>query len=89
MFDSFAAGIPIIQNTNGWIKNLVMQSNCGLNVLSNNPKEMAKAITFLTKNNDKRNEMALKSKELAISHFSRNKLAELYIQKLIEIVSIK
>lgn len=32
MFDSFAAGVPVIQNTNGWIKELIDEYGGGFNV---------------------------------------------------------
>lgn len=31
MFDSFAAGVPVIQNTKGWIQDLIVKNECGFN----------------------------------------------------------
>lgn len=82
MFDSFAAGVPIIQNTEGWIKELVSDSNCGINVKSNDAQAMSKAMEYLLENEDKRDEMAAKAFELAINNFHRDKLANDYLEML-------
>ena len=43
MFDSFAAGLPIIHNTHGWIKDLVHDTGCGLSVEPLNASMLAAA----------------------------------------------
>ena len=40
MFDAFAAGVPIIQSTQGWIKELVKNENCGISVDPQKATEM-------------------------------------------------
>jgi glycosyltransferase involved in cell wall biosynthesis len=44
IFDSFAAGKPIIQTTRGWIHELVEESKCGFNADPQNPEDFAKKI---------------------------------------------
>ena len=85
MFDSFAAGVPIIQTTKGWIKELVSQEYCGINVDPDNPRQFADAIAFIAENLAERNKMAKNAKELALKRFNRDILAEAYLKQLEEI----
>lgn len=85
MFDSFAAGVPIIQNTRGWIKDLVANKNCGLNTLPNNSRSMADAIDFMVENPDRVQEMKMNSLKLALNDFSRDALSRKYLDNLIKI----
>lgn len=39
LFDSIAAGVPVIQNTKGWIYNLILENNAGHNVISRSPRD--------------------------------------------------
>ncbi len=82
MFDSFAAGIPIIQNTNGWIKEYVENKQCGFNVEPNNPDNMMNAIVELARNNEMFNQMSVNAREAAEKDFNREKLAFKYLNTL-------
>ncbi|MEO7961519.1 MAG: glycosyltransferase family 4 protein [Ginsengibacter sp.] len=79
MFDAFAAGVPIIQSTTGWIKDLVERSGCGLSVDPVSPVGMCEAIKFLSDNSDARNKMSGSAKLLAETEFNRASLAEKYL----------
>jgi len=82
MFDSFAAGVPVIQNSTGWIKSLVEDEKCGLNVAQNDPIKFAEAITFIADHPEIRNEYANNALRLAKERFDRNLLAEKYIKSI-------
>jgi glycosyltransferase involved in cell wall biosynthesis len=75
MFDAFAAGTPIIQTTQGWIKELLAQENCGINVDPRNPEAMADAMQYLAENDSARLEMSINAQRLAMERFNRDKLA--------------
>lgn len=47
MFDAFSAGLPVIQNTNGWIQGLFEKEQCGVNVGYDDPEGMANALVKL------------------------------------------
>ena len=80
IFDSFAAGIPIIQTTRGWIHQMVNAYSCGYNVNPQNPKEMAEVITKHLKQPMRiKGEMSENSKKLSIELFNRDMLANKYI----------
>lgn len=87
MFDSFAAGVPIIQSTRGWIYDLVRKSECGINVSPNNPQEFANALEFLMNNPELSLQMGKNAKVLAETEFNRSILAEKYFQGLKEVLN--
>lgn len=82
MFDSFAAGVPIIQSTKGWIKELVARTGCGISVDPERPETFAEAIMEIATNKNYRDDLAHKAKLLAISDFSRDKLAKQYLDQI-------
>ncbi|WP_026956902.1 glycosyltransferase family 4 protein [Algoriphagus vanfongensis] len=86
MFDSFAAGVPIIQSTRGWIANLVNQSSCGINVDPTKPKDFADAIQLFLENPDLANEMGRNAKALAENDFNRTVLSNKFLAGLNELV---
>jgi glycosyltransferase involved in cell wall biosynthesis len=87
MFDSFAAGLPIIQNTAGWMKALVDQHGCGLNVETGNPASMAAAINTISELDQEHwKGMANAARALAINTFNRDILADQYYDALNRLV---
>lgn len=85
MFDSFASGVPIIQSTKGWIKELVERENCGINVNPDSPEEFGDAMSLLANNKKRRNEMASNARKLAENDFNRDILSKKYLSALLEI----
>jgi glycosyltransferase involved in cell wall biosynthesis len=75
MFDAFAAGVPLIQTTQGWIKELFATENCGINVDPESSQEMADAITALADNSELRNIKAANARRLGEQYFNRTKIA--------------
>jgi len=86
IFDSFAAGRPIIQTTRGWIKALVEESNCGLNADPQNPQDFANKIHeyFNLKESEKKKK-SIAAKNLAKFQFNRELLAEKYLNYLTDV----
>ena len=84
MFDSFAAGIPIIQSTRGWIKELLLNENCGISVEPDSPLSFAQAIQLLVNDQELAKKMGDSAKILAETEFNREKLARLYLEKINE-----
>lgn len=82
MFDSFAAGVPIIQSTRGWIKDLVKRNDCGINVAPDQPRQFAAAIEAIANDRVYRDRLAENAKRLAREEFDRDLLAERYLQSL-------
>lgn len=83
MFDSFAAGLPVIQNTTGWIKALLDEYGCGLNVEPGNPASMAAAIKIISQMEPGSwNNMSAAAMNLAKNIFNRDLLATQYYCEL-------
>lgn len=87
MFDSFAAGVPIIQSTKGWIKDLVEEHGCGVNVDPHDPEDFARAMALIGDNPDTRQKMAAQASKLADTIFNRDILAKEYLQGLESVVN--
>lgn len=79
VFDSFAASKPVIQTTEGWLKDLFIENNCGINVNPSDPREMADAIIKYVKDEKLAIQHGLNAKELAENKFNRDKLAVKYL----------
>jgi glycosyltransferase involved in cell wall biosynthesis len=82
LFDSFAAGVPVIQTTKGWIADLVVKENCGINADPESPQSLAEAVNELIAHPEKAKEMGKEAFRLAKGPFSREKLAQAYREAL-------
>ncbi len=80
MFDSFAAGVPIIQNTKGWIYDLVENKNVGINIESRSPISMKNAIEIFTTHEIDMSELKRNVFKVANHDFDRNYLAQKYLK---------
>lgn len=75
LFDSFAVGVPVIHTTQGWIKELLDEEQCGVSVEPNNAEAMADAICHMVDRPEERDSMGLNARRVAEVQFSRDKLA--------------
>ena len=82
IFDSFAAGVPIVQTSTGWIGELVENEHCGINVPLAAPKDAAQAICKLSNDATALADMSRQARRLAETAFNRNTLAKKYLQIL-------
>jgi glycosyltransferase involved in cell wall biosynthesis len=87
LYDSFAAGIPVIQTTTGWIATLFEESGCGINVSPNNPQAMAKAMIRMSDYSEETKLMASSARLLAEKEFNADCLADRYLNYLKNIVT--
>lgn len=83
VFDSFAAGVPVIQTTTGWLAKLVDTEGCGMNVHPDDPEALARAMIQLASDSALRQRMSMNSKRLAETHFNRDILAEKYLDAIV------
>ncbi|MCA0931600.1 glycosyltransferase family 4 protein [Lutimonas saemankumensis] len=79
IFDSFAAGIPIVQTSTGWIGDLVENSKCGINVPLSNPKLAADLMMDFAEDDQKIKAYGRNAKSLAVNKFNRDLLAKEYL----------
>jgi glycosyltransferase involved in cell wall biosynthesis len=82
MFDSLAAGVPIIQNTQGWIEELVERDNVGINVRPNHSDSMAEAFTKFIDGQVDVSQLKSNALKCARESFERKKLAQKYYKSL-------
>lgn len=74
-FESLAAGVPVIQNTQGWMKDFLTEHNVGLTLDPNNPKQLAEALIRLKDNSTETELLGNKSLEVAKKYFDKKFLA--------------
>lgn len=79
LFDSFAAGVPIVQTSTGWISKIIRDENCGINLDLRNIQESALLLSEFLNNHQLHNEYSLNSKKLAINKYDKKTLANKYI----------
>lgn len=82
LFDSFAAGVPVIQSTRGWIANLIKENHCGKNVDPLRPEEFANAMKWMIHHPQEVEMMKKNALHLAKLSFNRDILSTQYIQGL-------
>lgn len=75
LFDAFAAGKPVLTNMPGWLGDLAEKEETGVFVEPDNADDFADKAIFLRDNPDLLVEMGKKSRALAETRFSRDKLA--------------
>lgn len=82
VFDSFAAGVPIIQTTQGWIKKLVIEKSCGINAFPDHPESLAEAFTTYVRDPELQRLHAKNALDLARFEFSRDRCASYMISQI-------
>lgn len=82
VFDSFAAGTPVIQTTTGWLFDLFDKERCGINVPPDDAEALADAMLLLADHENLRSELAANSRRLAQTEFDRNRLVANYLTVL-------
>ena len=75
MFDAFAAGIPVVQATQGWIKQLIERERCGLTVPSGDSDAFAEAVRRVAQDETLRAMLAANASRVARELFDRDVLA--------------
>jgi len=74
-FESLAAGVPVIQNTQGWMKDFLTEHEIGLTLDPNDPQQLANALIEMKDNPDRTNSMGEKSLSIAKQYFDKDYLA--------------
>lgn len=85
LFDALAAGVPVIQTTEGWIRQLLAVAEAGLTVPSGDIQAMSEAVLALADDATRRERMGRAARNLAETRFSREQLAAQYFQVLWEV----
>ena len=83
IFDSFAAGKPIIQTSKGWIKDLVEIENCGINLSLNDLNESRLQLMDFIRNENKQLIQSKNSLNLAKNKFNKSIVFDEYINHIL------
>ncbi|EHO09919.1 glycosyltransferase family 4 protein [Myroides odoratimimus] len=83
-FESLAAGVPIIQNTNGWMKTFLETYNLGFTIDPNDSEALAKMLIKLKDNTSICVDMGERAKKVAAKEFNKNYLSRKMLKYLVE-----
>ena len=83
LFDAFAAGVPVIQTTQGWIRRVLADHDCGLTVDPGRPAGLAEAVAGLADDPLRRDRMARNARRVGRDLFETNKLADRMLDVMI------
>jgi glycosyltransferase involved in cell wall biosynthesis len=75
LFDAFAAGVPVVQTTQGWIKQLLQREACGITVPPNDPDAMADAVLRLIGDPAFHQAVSDNARRVALTLFDRDLLS--------------
>lgn len=89
LYESLSAGVPVIQNTKGWIKNLLEDNNCGYTVDADDERELVEKLIYLADNPESGKAMGANARALAETEFDKEILAEKMLQALVSVHNSK
>jgi glycosyltransferase involved in cell wall biosynthesis len=83
-FDYIASSLPVINNYPGWLADMITENKCGIAVQPENPGAFADALEDMADNRDKTAEMGKNARILAERKFDRRKLADAFVDWLVQ-----
>ncbi|NOR68605.1 MAG: glycosyltransferase, partial [Methylomarinum sp.] len=81
-FDYISSGLPVLNNYPGWLSEMIKDNNCGYSVVPDDAKAFADALVDAAGNRDRLLVMGGSSKALAQREFSRQDLADKWVDWL-------
>lgn len=84
-FESLAAGVPVIQNTNGWMKIFLEETQTGLTLSPNDPEALANALIDWDAHPEKVRAMGQRALTVARQEFDKTVLADKMLKALIQV----
>ncbi|HYG15651.1 MAG TPA: glycosyltransferase family 4 protein [Bacteroidia bacterium] len=85
LYESLSAGVPVIQNTKGWIKDLLEINSVGYTVDADDERELVEKLIYLADNPAAGKEMGRNARGLAEREFDKKILAEKMLQALVKV----
>jgi glycosyltransferase involved in cell wall biosynthesis len=82
LFESFAAGIPVIQTTHGWIKELLLENECGFTVDADDENALVNVLIKLSEDEAMVKKMGANGRTLAEREFDTGVLADRMLKVL-------
>lgn len=81
-FDYIASGLPVLTNYPGWLADLIEENRCGFTVLPGDAAAFADALETAAADRAALGKMGRNSRMLAERRFSRDELAEQFVDWL-------
>lgn len=85
LFESLAAGVPVVQNTQGWIKDFLEEHKLGYTLDPNNPLQLAEKLIWIDENPEKMREIGNEASQVAKKYFDKKHLADKMLHTLVEV----
>jgi glycosyltransferase involved in cell wall biosynthesis len=86
-FESLAAGVPVIQNTQGWMKTFLDTHQLGYTLDPKDAEALADKLIYLDAHPDERDEMRSRAMQIAAKEFDKTYLASKMLSGLERVVS--
>ncbi|MEN2281254.1 glycosyltransferase family 4 protein [Algoriphagus sp. SE2] len=84
-FESLSAGVPVIQNTQGWMKDFLEKNKIGFTLSPNDPVQLAELLVYLKDHRAVLEEMGSRSMEIAKKEFDADFLARKMLKGIEEV----
>ena len=84
-FESLSAGVPVIQNTQGWMKDFLEKNKIGYTLSPNDPTQLADLLVYLKDHREILEEMGARSMKIAKEEFDADFLARKMLKGIEEI----
>jgi glycosyltransferase involved in cell wall biosynthesis len=81
-FDYIACGLPVLNNYPGWLADMIRENHCGLVAPPDNPSAFADAVVWMRDHREELDAMGARSRQLAESQFSRDRLGGMFVKTL-------
>lgn len=85
-FESLAAGVPIIQNTQGWMKDYLIKNEVGFTLNPNDSEELAMKLIELDRLPNELDLMGKRARKLAAKEFDKDFLADKMLKGIVEAI---
>lgn len=82
-FESLAAGVPVIQNTNGWMKDYLERNEVGFTLSPHDPLSLADLLIDLSDKPEEVRIMGARARELAAKEFDKDTLADKMLDAIV------
>jgi glycosyltransferase involved in cell wall biosynthesis len=84
-FESLAAGVPVIQNTQGWMKDFLIEHEVGFTLDPNDPEQLANQLIWLNDNPLEAERLGQKGLQVAKRFFDKDYLANKMLGIIIKV----
>ena len=82
-FEALAAGVPVIQTTNGWMKDFLSEHRVGFTLDPNKPHELANNLIDISLDNKELDSMRIRASRIAAVHFDKNVLSKNMLDEIL------